>query len=511
MKNTIKLYSVVLLSIIVTGLFTACDKNFEEINVNPDASSAASPQFVFTKAQYDGTANMLNLLLGTMQYTTSFNDVAGYGSKYVTSQNNQTYASFTNAYPNEINELSIVIKAVQDDPEQVNLLATAKIWRAYCVSRLTDLYGDIPFSQSNLGYDSAIYKPEYDSQQSIYAALLSDLENSAIALNASKPTFGSADLIYGGNVTQWKKFAYSMMLRLAMRMTKIDINAAQSWATKAIAGGTIRETADIARVTYVGAGQDINKNPLALFLWNSDYIAQNGNSNTEGGKYQDVFINHLKTNNDPRLPVLSVVYQSSAPVNTPSIQKGMPANINNVKPADFVTFSEPNPKTVLLLGSPRLVFTAAESNFLLAEAAVRGWYNTETAAVLYQKGIESAMRQWSVIAGSAGTIPDTQINAYVSAHPFNSSGSPAQKMEQIYTEFWVGLFPDAQEVFATYRRTGYPALVPNNYPNNATGGKIFRRMLYPLAEQNLNADSYKAAISRQGADELMTRIWWDKP
>ncbi|SDH07587.1 Starch-binding associating with outer membrane [Mucilaginibacter gossypii] len=182
----------------------------------------------------------------------------------------------------------------------------------------------------------------------------------------------------------------------------------------------------------------------------------------------------------------------------------------NAKPADFVTYSEPNPKTLLLLNSPRLVFTAAESYFLLSEAAARGWYTTATAESLYQNGIAASMRQWSIIAGSAGTITTTQINSYINAHPFNTAGTLDQKMEQIYTQFWVGIFPDAQEVFASYRRTGYPALVPNNYVGNATGGKIFRRMLYPVGEQNLNAASYAAALARQGSDDFLTRIWWDK-
>jgi len=510
MKKTIISYTAGLLMLAGGLSLQSCDKNFEDLNINPDASSAASPQYVFTKAQYDGTGNMLNLLLGTMQYTTSYNDVAGFGSKYVTSQSPQSYTAFSNAYPNELNELGIVIKSVKDNPDQVNMLAQAKIWRAYCVNRLTDLYGDVPFSQSVLGYDSAQYKPAYDAQKDIYTILLTDLESAATSMDASKTTFGASDLIYNGAVDQWKKFAYSLMLRMAMRMTKVDAAAAQSWAGKAIAGGIILQDADIAKVVYVGSGQDINKNPLALNLWNSDYIAQNGATNTEGGKYQDVFINYLKTNKDPRLGVISIVYNNGTPDTSAAIQKGMADDINNVKPADFVTYSEPNPKTVLLLGSPRLVFTAAESYFLLSEAALRGWYTADNAASLYKKGIEAAMRQWAIIGGSAGTIPDAQIEAYANAHSLNTGGNFNQQMEQIYTQFWVGLFPDAQEVFASYRRTGYPALVPNNYQGNATGGKIFRRMLYPLSEQNLNGDSYNAAVSRQGADDFLTRIWWDK-
>jgi hypothetical protein len=509
MKNIIK-YAGGLLGLAGMLSLQSCDKDFEETNTNPDATSNVIPQYVFTKALYDGTTNMPNFLLGTMQYTTSYNDVAGFGSKYNASQTQQTFAAFTNAYPNEINELGIVIKAVQNDASKVNLYAAARVWRVYCFSRLTDLYGDIPYFQAGQGYDSAIYKPAYDAQSAIYAHLLSELEAAAGSFDASKASIGAADLIYGGATDKWKKFAYSLMLRLGMRMSKVDANGAKNWAAKAIAGGVITADADIAKMSYLAAGQDINKNPLALNLWNSDYIAQNGNTNTEGGKYQEVFINYLKSTNDPRLPVISVVWNGGVADTSVAIQKGMPSNLPNAKPANFVTFSEPNPKTILLLNSPRLVFTAAESYFLMAEAALRGWYSGATASSLYQNGVQAALRQWAVIGGPAGTIAPAAINNYVAANALNTAASFDDQMKQIHTQFWVSIFPDAQEVFANFRRTGYPVLTPNNYAGNATGGKFFRRFLYPLTEQTLNADSYAAAISRQGANDLLTRIWWDK-
>ncbi len=508
-KYTIKYpgFAVLLVCMCLQG----CDKNFTDVNTNPDAVSKVIPEYVFTKAQYDGVSNMSNLLLGTMQYTTSYNDVAGFGSKYVQSQIGQTYGPFNTAYPNEINETGIVIRAVKADPEKINQYAEARIWRVYCFSRLTDLYGDIPYTQAGLGYDSLNFKPVYDAQKDIYANMLSELEAAAQSLNPAKVTFGASDLIYGGATDKWKKFAYSLMLRLGMRMTKVDAAAAQAWVTKAIAGGVITADADIAKINYMATGQIINQNPLALNLWNSDYIAQNGATNTEGGKYQDVFINYLKSTNDPRLGILAVVYTGQGVFDTSAaLQKGMPANINNVKPSNFQTFSEPNPKTVLPLNSARLVLTAAESYFLLAEAALRGWYSGATASASYDNGIKAAMRQWAIISGSAGTIATAKIDAYAAANALNTGGTMDQQMQQIYTQFWVSIFPDAQEVFATYRRTGYPALVPNNYTGNATGGKIFRRYLYPQTEQNLNADAYKAAVSRQGTDDLLTKIWWDK-
>lgn len=509
MKRIIKRYTCFSLALLALLTSQSCTKNFDTLNIDPNASTTPSPALIFTKAQYDGTADMANLLLGTMQYTTSFNDVAGFGSKYILAQAQASAGVFSTAYSNEINELVEVLKAVGDKPDQVNLKAEARIWRVYCFSRLTDLYGDIPYSQAAQGYNQSIYKPVYDAQKDIYADLLKELDQAATSLDPAKATFGSADLIYGGNTAKWKKFAYSLMLRCAMRMTKVDIAQAQSWATKAIAGGVIMDDADIAKVAYVGSGQNININPLALNLWNSDYIAVNGNTNTEGGKYQDVFISYLKANKDPRLGVVSIVYNAGVADTTSAIQKGMPATFN-AKPADFVTYSEPNPKTVLLFSSPRLVYTAAESYFLLAEASLRGWYSAASTESLYQNGVTAAFRQWAIIAGAAGTISTAQINSYLNAHAFNTAGTTDQKLEQIYTQFWVGLFPDAQETYANYRRTGYPALTPNNYPGNATGGKIFRRMLYPISEQNLNPESYRAAVARQGPDEFLTRMWWDK-
>ncbi|HEV7378889.1 MAG TPA: SusD/RagB family nutrient-binding outer membrane lipoprotein [Dyadobacter sp.] len=497
-----------------TLLLTSCDKDFVELNTNPNAVTVPNTPYIFSKAIYDGaqfSGNKGALLFGLMQYTTSYNDVEGFGSKYVASQVNATGGVFTSAYPAQINEIGEVIKALKDDPARVNMYAMARIWKVYCFSRLTDLYGDIPYSEAGQGYNLSIFQPKYDTQSTIYPDMLNELEAAAASLNTSSATsFGTSDLIYQGDITKWKKFAYSLMLRLGMRLSKVDATASQSWVTKAIAGGVIREYADIAKVSYTSGGQNINKNPIAWQLLNDNYMRADGNNNTEGGKYQDVFINALKANNDPRLGVLSVVYVNGVASSDESIQKGMSAGINGVKPADFVTYSEPKQTTVLKQDAPLLLFTVAEADFLLAEAALKGWYTTETPASLYEAGIRAAMRQWDLISGTTGIIPQARVDSYVAAHAFITSGTVAQRTEQIYKEFWVGLFPDAQEVYNNYRRTGYPALVPNVYPGNATGGRIFRRFLYPISEQTLNRVAYNEAVQRQGADDLMTRIWWDK-
>src|ERR1700722_6723814 len=121
MKRYINQYKVI--ALLVLSVISSCTKNFNQLNTNPNAVSNPTPQYIFTKAEYDGVAEMPVLLLGTMQYTTSFNDVAGFGSKYVQSCVTSTSAVFSNAYPNQINELIEVIKAVQSDPTKINLLA----------------------------------------------------------------------------------------------------------------------------------------------------------------------------------------------------------------------------------------------------------------------------------------------------------------------------------------------------------------------------------------------------
>src|SRR5262245_50131313 len=113
----------------------SCDNGFEDLNTNPDASPKVVPEYMFSKAQYDGAGDMLMGTLGAMQYTTSFNEVGGFGSKYIFLQGSAPYQVFNNAYPKEINEIGEVIRAVSDNPDNVNKLAAARIWRVYCFHR----------------------------------------------------------------------------------------------------------------------------------------------------------------------------------------------------------------------------------------------------------------------------------------------------------------------------------------------------------------------------------------
>jgi hypothetical protein len=196
------------------------------------------------------------------------------------------------------------------------------------------------------------------------------------------------------------------------------------------------------------------------------------------------------------------------PDTTAANQKGM-ANGLTSQPVNFQSYSEPNPATILQYTAPLMVLTNAETNFLLAEATLRGW-NTGagTVASYYNAGVTAAMHQWALF-GPGGVISDAKIAAYLTAHPF-TGGTNDQQMQQIHTQFWASLIYDEYESFSDWRRTGYPVLTPVNYQGNNSNGTIPRRMMYPLSEISTNTANYNAAVARQGPDLLTTHVWWDK-
>lgn len=511
-----KFYHKYILPVIVAAALTGCDKGFESLNTNPNASTVPQVDYLFTQSQlkgnyvYDRTYFYTSYLNcgNFIQHYATYKDVAGsgLGDKYGA---NDFYQGFyyRYIYTNAVNTVAEVIRNTQT-ANQINKQAAARIWKVLLMQRITDLYGDVPYSEAAKGYTDGVFTPKYDAQSDIYKAMLSELDAAINSFNTAQPTFASADLLYKGDITKWKKFGYSLMLRVAMRTTKVDAALAQQWAQKAITGGVITTDADAAVIKYTNGPQIYNDNPVAYELVGQDYTATAyGDANTEGGKYSKTFIDYLKTTNDPRLPVVAVIWNNKTPDTTSALQKGLPSGTGS-KPANFPSYSEPNPNTILRYDAPLLVLTAAETNLLLSEVALRKW-SAGDAAALYKAGVEAALRNWSLF-GAGGVIAPASISTYSGAQALNVAGSFDDQMKQIHTQFWIALLLDEQEAYANWRRTGYPQLTPVNYPANATNGTIPRRFPYSQPEAGLNAVNYNAAVARQGADVLTTRIWWDK-
>lgn len=515
-----------LATVLTAGLMlSSCDKGFEELNTNPNAlTSPVIPNLLsysIVKTAGTGFENHRGNLIYAGAIVQHFASLQTYwsGDKYLYSSE-YSGAYFETAYGEHVKNVEQIIALTKDDATQSNLYNVARIWRVFVYHRITDLYGDIPYSEAGKGYLNNIYTPKYDKQQDIYADMLNELDLAAAALDANKTGYGSADVIYAGDLTKWKKFAYSMMLRLGMRLTKVDAAKAETYVKKAIAGGVMTSNADIAKVAHA-EGNDNTRNLDGNTLRTQEYDAANlqGRANS---KLSRTFVNFLKNNNDPRLPFIATLWQGNAnpaqeaTATDPAKQKGLPngydaQTIRTAIPGWGTTdslslYSEANLNKIASNAAPTVFQSYAEVEYLLAEAALRGWGDGQ-AASHYNKGVTAAMDMMSLYGG---TVTPAAITAYLTAHPYVATGTQAQQMEQIGTQYWAVNFLNSYEAYANWRRTGYPTLTPTNYVGNETGGVIPRRLRYPSTEGSKNAAQYNAAIAVQGPDLFTTRIWWDK-
>jgi hypothetical protein len=244
--------------IVFTGcLFSlsACDSGFEELNKDPNAVTADrfNPAYLFTTGQYNTAkgdeANTLNYAEPFVQHMASLSNVGIFdfqGDKYVYHKGNDEalWKATYNPIAGSSKLIEDVIALSKDKPQYFNLYQMARIWKTVIYHRLTDMYGDVPYFEANQGYYKQIYKPKYDAQKDIYANMLTELEDATAKLDAAQATIGTADIVYAGNIAKWKRFGYSMMLRLGMRMSKVDPVAAESWVKKAFTGGVFTAIED---------------------------------------------------------------------------------------------------------------------------------------------------------------------------------------------------------------------------------------------------------------------------
>jgi hypothetical protein len=525
-------------SVSIALLGSGCKKDFVAINTNPNAVSAAQETYasLFTNAELitsgnsDGNAYedwrgnliyascMIQHLSSTTGYWDGdkYFDNAGYLSSYWDQDfgpqaNSSAPDQNTNSAP--VTNLVDVVYNTRNDASQVNLYNIARIFKVYLFQRLTDMYGDIPYSQAGLGYISGITEPVYDKQQAIYTDMLNQLDSAAAALDPSAATPGAADLIYGGNVTQWQKFAYSEMVRIAMRLSKVDPTTAQTWVQKAVAGGTFASNTDNAILIHQAAAPNGAGSQVA-----------NGSGSVLGlidptsAHLSNTFVSFLQSTGDPRLPYLGTIiadatvgtdmgdtttahqlgqpngYDLNGGATDISKAPGYPGNQNLYSYVNRYTFARNN--------APTFFLTYSETELLLAEAAQRGWI-TGSAATYYANGVAAAMGQLT----QAGAGPSTAVvTAYVAANPL-VAGS---ELQMINDQYWVASFLDETESWSNWRRSGYPVLTPVNYVGNATSGTIPRRYTYSTVEAATNSTNYSAAVSDlDNGDKMTSRVWWD--
>ena len=359
--------------------------------------------------------------------------------------------------------------------------------------------------------------------------MLIELEQAIAKLDESKP-LPTADLFYKGDIAKWRKFGYSLMVRIAMRLTKVDAEQARLWTEKA-AGKTFNSIDDNAiLITDASSFESQNGTSLALRTY-SDYLEV---------RWSKTLIDELKKNDDPRLSAIAEVPQdgiaknadqSLVGNNNPAAQLGMPngydlqggsMDIRNAQNypggtgvgndlAPLGKYSRPRTAVYLKLGGPIFIITYAETELLFAEAKVRGWNIAGEAKVHFANGVRAAFQSLAQLDARA-MIPADETAAFLTEHPLDES-SLESSLKQINTQYWIATGTNFNfiESWLNWKRSDYPKLIPVNYKGNVTNGRIPRRMIYLSTEILNNPENYRTAVSRlDGGDVLTSRVWWDR-
>lgn len=506
-----RIYLYLILFSLLTGI-SSCDKDFEQVNTNPVLATTLDPIYLFSNAQFSSALNTIFYQLEIVQQViTPFGGVneGGNHNIFYDANSSANFNSLYTAGSGPVVLLTDVINQTKANPTRSNLYNMARIWKAYVFQVLVDTYGDVPYTDAGKGFQQSIYLPKYDDQKVIYNDLLKELDEATKALDATKP-IETGDVFYKGNIAQWKRLGNSLLLRVAMRFTKVDAAKAQQYVTIAVAGGVMQSNADNAFIAFNGTFN----HPLAGQF-----------QGTERANYYlaKPFVDYLKTTADPRLNVIAVKYDIPAnPLATagaentnPADQQGMPFGYNEStvvndpnypgKVGAAWKYSQLNRRTVAKIDAPEFFITYAQTQLLMAEAVQRGWA-PGTVSALYNAGVKAHMDQMKQYDALA-TISTASQDAYLSANPFN----PATALQQINTQYWIASFLNGSEAWANFRRSGFPALTPNPFPSQDPSVKNFiHRLVYPVREQSVNTANYKEAVARMGADNLATRIFWDK-
>lgn len=508
MKNTIKIWAFAT-AISVLG---SCTDKFEEFNKDPYAVQTADPSILIP--------TMIDALMYIQQNKSqSVEQMVGTLGGYFTLSNRwggQNFDTFNASDDWNSGVYSIIFTDVYSNFFKVeestkgsgHYYAVANLVKAAAMMRVADCYGPIPYSQVKNGKMTVAY----DTNEEVYKNVINDLENAATVLASyakdyptSKP-LGAKDLVYEGDYALWAKFANSLALRAAMR-------SGDEEAVKA----AVNHPAGLIMTNAENAMMDpgVQGNPYQIAAVNWGDLRANAS-----------IVDYMNGYEDPRRPAYFTKCAYSGNENK---YIGMRSGQAAFDKSDVQGYSQPNYKS----NSKLPMFVAAETQFLLAEAALKGWYTAGSTEELYKKGIELSMEQYGVSAdqASAYIADDTKKPANHEKDPlgggkldytrkstitvaWSNEATNEQKLERIITQKWIACYPLGLEAWAEYRRTGYPDLAPaiDNLSNGAVDtNRGMRRLRFPYTEKDLNTANYNAAVQMIGGiDNEGVDLFWTK-
>ena len=529
-----------IVGVLALSLFTACD--FQKVNTNEfellpeeglmDGISIGGPITAMQKCvfpvgtQADGTS-VAN------RYQTAYNLAADCWSGYFGQNNNWggpnnlnyflkdgwVASSYTESY-------STVVPLWQDlkgktETQFPEVFALAQILKISAWHKATDMFGPIPYKEAGKG----LITVPYDSQEEVYKSMFKELSDAIEVLtkyadNGNSKLLPNADAVYAGDVHKWVVYANSLMLRLAMRVYYADAALSKQYALQAVnhSYGVMKTKDDEAKMER-GASLEF-KNNLDVLINQYNECRMGSSMLAYLGGYQD-----------PRLPKYfntSTVSQAVT-VGTYGKYSGVPTGHDVSSNDAFKDSSRP----AITSTTPTYWMRASEVYFLLAEAALHGFAVGGTAESLYEKGIEMSFEENGIASSevadymSSGLKPSAysfhltnpSVNVDVPAVTEATtawSGTDEEKLEKIMIQKWIALYPNGQEAWTEYRRTGYPKLhsVVTNYSNGEVDSEVgIRRMRFPTnkstsAEDIANLESARKLL-RGGLDKAGTRLWWD--
>lgn len=484
-SNIIK--SLAALSILLA--FTSCDKHLDDLRDNPNAITDIDDAALFTKAARDlflGTADIsATNFAGHYGHYFVAGSTARFPDQYSDNFDQQYNQMFTGMYGGSIRHAEEVLFLTADGEYENEVRhAIAEIIAVLGYAKLTDSFGEIPYTEGGKGKTDDIITPKYDSQSEIYQDLIARLGSSIGVLKTANPEmgYGQSDFVFGDDMDKWVRFANSVRLRLAMRLRFADASFSEQTVALCLNEPLMEDNEHNAVMVQTEG----NGNP-----W---FIRRTGFPSI---KMSTMLIDQLQSTDDPRLPIFV----------TPDGNGQFSGITNGLTDVAFGSADFANKSDIgIPLSSPEselYLMTASEVLLLRAEAALIYDNDPVTANTLYRMGIETSLQQWG--------ISSDLIAAFLASPVASLDASDGEV--KIGTQMWLALVPNYVEGWSHIRRTGYPQIeqrTAEDLDKGVTDGILPTRFLYSTFELSANKTNVEEAIARQGANAIDTPVWWDK-
>lgn len=549
----------------LVGLSACSDAYMEDVNTDDSKASTIDPNAQLTTAllQTYGDFSLMDTyrsyITGFTQYYAGGWNVSNYAGAVYPKDSEMTYV-WKRYYSIGIKNL---VDAIHRSENMPNTNAALRIHRAYMMAVLSDIYGDIPCTEAGMSYINGNANPKYDTQEEVYDFIFSELKACAAQLDKGTDLISGDVTSLGGDAAAWKRYANTLRLRYAMRISDVAPEKARIEFESALNadGGIISSAEDDAYVKYIDApftlydganDLDFRANALGEMIYGQDPESPSFVCST--------LFNYMKKMNDPRLYRIARCYIHTTRSQTDTSgnfdvtdevidwgERGgtgiVPCNVGDAWWSDWVngpTNNEiPTLESLVKLypdkgydknnyparmlrptiaiafcdaDCPGILITSAEVEFLLAEAASKDWDVPDDAESYYEAGIRASMQMLNNYYDIVSKISDAEIDEYIAANPLGDNAR-----EAINTQAWILHLTNPSEGWANLRRSDYPALadrtllpVRGDFPHEDPNMQTPVRLRYPLLEAKYNSVNYKEAVERIGGnDNWHTRIWWD--